>query len=446
MGHRHPGFSWSSPRGTTTAWKHNNSRPQGQGAPAYQNQQRQQFQPQQPIQPSLEDIMKAFTLKTDEWLDFHGAAIKELGTGFRNMEGQVGHIAIILSVRVLGTLPADTKRNPKETVNDVTLRSGQVLKDTSPNQKEVVFEKENGEQLNPFSKEESLRKDESKECKHIPALPFPQKLYREKSDKKFEKFLDMLKQVIVNFPFTDLLSQIIAYAKFLKEILTKKRKIEETSVVKLKEHCGAILKNKLPQKCGDLGSFTIPYSLGSINFDKSLCDSGTLINLMPLSIYRKLEKEIGEIRSVPICLELAYQTTLIPEGIVEDVLVRVDKFVFPVDFIVVNMEENKEVPLILERPFLAMCRSILDINESKLMLKVGEETVTFEMNVETGVKKEKTAASVEWKVKGSKEKAALSEKCKCGVHPKKAEKKLSAWMCALVRRCGMDPNFDSDPN
>jgi len=89
-----------------------------------------------------------------------------------------------------------------------------------------------------------------------------------------------------------------AYAKFLKEILTTKRKIEETSVIKLTEHCSAILQNKLPQNCRDLGSFTIPCSLGSINFNKSLCDSGASINLMPLSIYRKLEKGIGEIRSM----------------------------------------------------------------------------------------------------------------------------------------------------
>ncbi|XP_070057271.1 uncharacterized protein [Nicotiana tomentosiformis] len=123
---------------------------------------------------------------------------------------------------------------------------------------------------------------------------------------------------------------------------------------------------------------------------------------MPLSIYKKLEKEIGEIRSVPISLQLADQTTITPEGIVEDVLVRVDKFVFPVDFIVVNMEENKEVPLILGRPFLEMGRAILDIHDRKRMLRVGEETVTFEMNVATRVKKEKPAASVEWKVKSSK--------------------------------------------
>jgi len=137
---------------------------------------------------------------------------------------------------------------------------------------------------------------------------------------------------------------------------------------------------------------------------------------------------------------------LIPEEIVQDILVRIDKFVFPTDFIVVNMEGNKEVLLILGRPFLETGRAILDINERKPMLRVGEETVTFEMNVETGVKKEKPTASVEWKVKGSKEKAALSEKDMCGMHLNKTEKKLSAWMCELVRWRGMDPDIDSGPD
>ncbi|XP_070007441.1 uncharacterized protein [Nicotiana sylvestris] len=129
-----------------------------------------------------------------------------------------------------------------------------------------------------------------------------------------------------------------AYAKFLKEILTKKRKIEETSMVKLTE---------------------------------------------------KLENQIGEIRhkASPISLQLVDQMPLIPEGIVEDILVRVDKFVFSIDFIVVKMKKNKEIPLILGRPFLAKGRAILDIHERKLMLKLGDEIVIFEMNVVTGVKK-----------------------------------------------------------
>nr|XP_009791412.1 PREDICTED: uncharacterized protein LOC104238673 [Nicotiana sylvestris] len=202
----------------------------------------------------------------------------------------------------------------------------------------------------------------------MPALPFPRKLYREKLDKQFERFLDMLRQVNVSLPVTEVLLQIPAYAKFLKEILTKKRKIEETKVVKLIEHCRAILQNKIPQEYGDPESSTIPCSLGTLNFDKSLCDSGASINLMPLSIHRKLEKEVGEIRSVPISLQLANQMTITPEGVVKDVLVRVDKFVFPVDFIVVNIEENKEVPFVLGGLFLATGRAILDIHDRKLML------------------------------------------------------------------------------
>ncbi|XP_070020589.1 uncharacterized protein [Nicotiana sylvestris] len=112
------------------------------------------------------------------------------------------------------------------------------------------------------------------------------------------------------------------YAKFMKEILSKKRKVEDTSVVKLNEHCSVILQNKLPQKFGEPGSSIIPCSLGSTKFQKSLCDSGASFNLMPFSVFRKLEVEIGEIRSIPVSLQLADQTTIILERIVEDLLVR----------------------------------------------------------------------------------------------------------------------------
>ncbi|XP_070043268.1 uncharacterized protein [Nicotiana tomentosiformis] len=258
----------------------------------------------------MEDLMKTFIIKTDERLDDHDVAIKELGTSFRRLEKHVGHLATLMSERVPGTLPADTERNPKETVNDVTLRSEQELKDLTPIQKNMRHEKESGEQLKndvEKNKEGNLRREDPEASKHIHALPFPQNLSREKLDKQFERFLDMLKQVHVNLPLTEVLSQMSAYAKFLKESLTKKRKIEETSVIKIIEHCSAILQNKLPQKCGDPGSFTIPISLGTTNFDKSLCDSGASINLMPLYICVKMEKEIGEIRSAPISLQLADQ-------------------------------------------------------------------------------------------------------------------------------------------
>ncbi|XP_070039679.1 uncharacterized protein [Nicotiana tomentosiformis] len=191
-------------------------------------EQRQQFQPQQSSQHGLEDLMKSFIVKIYERLDAHGAAIKELGTGLQNLEKQVRQIATILSKRIPGTLPANTERNPKETVNAITLRSGQVVKEPTPIQKELVPEKESEEQLinevdkkkkgkngtQKKKKEENSRRDESEESRHMLALTFPQNLYREKVHKKFKRFLDMLKQVNVNLPFTKVLSQMPAYTNF----------------------------------------------------------------------------------------------------------------------------------------------------------------------------------------------------------------------------------------
>ncbi|XP_070028957.1 uncharacterized protein [Nicotiana sylvestris] len=190
---------------------------------------------------------------------------------------------------------------------------------------------------------------DTKESKYMHALPFPQKQRREKLDKQFGRFLEVFKQVHVNIHFTEVLSQMPTNAKFLKDILYKLRKEEETLVVKLTEHC-----------------------------------SGASINLMLLSIFRKLEGEIGEIRLIHVSLQLADQTTIILERIVEDVLVRVDKFVFSVNLIVVHMEENRDVPLILRRSFKAMGRAILDIQERQLMLSVGEERLIFKMEGERG--------------------------------------------------------------
>ncbi|XP_019230593.1 PREDICTED: uncharacterized protein LOC109211513 [Nicotiana attenuata] len=213
----------------------------------------------------------------------------------------------------------------------------------------------------------------------MPALPFLQKMKREKLDKCFGWFLDMLKKLYVNIPFTEVLTQMPAYAKFLKEILSSKRKLEETTVVKLNAHCSAILQKRILQKCGDPRSFTIPCLLVSEKFDKALYGSGASINLMPLSVFRKLEGALGVIKSIPASLQLADQTTILPEGIIEDILVRVDKFVFLVDFILVDMEVNKEAPLILWRPFLCTGRSILDICDGQLMLRVVNEKVVFQM-------------------------------------------------------------------
>ncbi|KAL5558879.1 hypothetical protein UlMin_035090 [Ulmus minor] len=165
------------------------------------------------------------------------------------------------------------------------------------------------------------------------------------------------------------------YAKFLKEVLSNKRRLEGNEKVMLTEECSAILQRKLPQKLKDPGSFTIPCTIGDFEFDKVLCDLGASINLMPLSIFRKLG--FGEVKPTTVTLQLADRSIKHPRGIIEDVLVKVDKFIFPADFIVLDMEEDREVPLILGRPFLATGRTLIDVHQGKLILRVQDEQVTF---------------------------------------------------------------------
>ncbi|XP_073064058.1 uncharacterized protein [Primulina eburnea] len=166
-----------------------------------------------------------------------------------------------------------------------------------------------------------------------------------------------------------------SYAKFLKEILSNKRKLVDFETVKLSEECSAILQNKLPPKLKDPGSFSIPCTIGSSLFSKALCDPGASINLMPYSCFEKLG--IGEVKPTTISLQLADRSIKYPRGVVEDVLVNVDKFIFPMDFVVLDMEEDREIPLILGRPFLATGKDLIDVHKGELVLRLNDESVVF---------------------------------------------------------------------
>ncbi|XP_075500124.1 uncharacterized protein LOC142538709 [Primulina tabacum] len=132
---------------------------------------------------------------------------------------------------------------------------------------------------------------------------------------------------------------------------TEAIKLVDFETVTLSEECSAILQNKLPPKLKDPGSFSIPCTIGSSNFNKALWDLGASINLMPYSCFEKLG--IREVKPTTISLQLADRSIKYPRGVIEDVLVKVDKFIFSVDFVVLDMEEDREIPIILGRPFLA---------------------------------------------------------------------------------------------
>ena len=119
----------------------------------------------------------------------------------------------------------------------------------------------------------------------------------------------------------------------------------DSETISLVEKCSAIFQQKLPTKLKDPGSFTIPCTIGEHFFGKALCDLGASINLMPLSTYKKLG--LGKAKLTMVTLQLADRSPKHPRDILEDVLIIVDKFIFPVDFIVLDMEEDKKIPIIL---------------------------------------------------------------------------------------------------
>ena len=168
------------------------------------------------------------------------------------------------------------------------------------------------------------------------------------------------------------------YAKFLKNILSKKRKFAKEGVVNLTATCSAVIQRSLPEKMQDLGSFTILCTIGNFEFKKALCDSGASINLMLLSMLKRLS--LGELTPTTITLQMADKTMAQPEGVLEDVLIKVGKFIFPMDFIVMDMEEDTQVPLLLGRPFLTIRATLIDVKKGELTLKVGEEAVHFNLN------------------------------------------------------------------
>ncbi|GJT55682.1 reverse transcriptase domain-containing protein [Tanacetum coccineum] len=145
----------------------------------------------------------------------------------------------------------------------------------------------------------------------------------------------------------------------------------------LNEHCSAVILNKLPEKLGDPGKFLIPCDFPGMDECLALADLGASINLMPLSVCKKLS--LPELTPTCMTLELADRSISQPIGIAEDVYVKVGKVIGP-NFVVVDFDADPRVPLILGRSFLKTGRALIDVYEGELTLRVGKEAVTFNLD------------------------------------------------------------------
>ncbi|KAK4733856.1 hypothetical protein R3W88_008117 [Solanum pinnatisectum] len=172
-------------------------------------------------------------------------------------------------------------------------------------------------------------------------------------------FIGILKQLSINVPLIEALEQIPGYVKFIKDLVTKKWVVSFEDDDKL-QYCSVIAIRSLVRKKETPGAFTIPCTIGLLYFAKALCDLGASINLMPLSLYKKLG--LGDPKPTAMRLLMADRTVKKPIGVLQDVLVKVESFISPADFVILDFK----VPIILGRPFLATGRPLVDMDKGQM--------------------------------------------------------------------------------
>ena len=270
-------------------------------------------------------------------------------------------------------LAEDPNAGTNEVKAVVTLRSGKELKPAVP---ELV--KSAPSVADPLQEEQSIYKEEVKI--RIPP-PFSQVLRKKNNSVNQTEMLEVLRQVKVNIPLLDMIKQVPTYAKFLKDLCTVKKGLNVNKKAFLTEQVSAIIECKTPVKYKDPGCPTISVNIGGISVEKALLDLGASVNLLSYSMYKKLG--LGELKPTSITLSRADRSIKIPKGTIDDVLIQVDRFYYPVDFVVLDTEPvavgPNHVPILLGRPFLATSNAIINYRNGIMQLTFGN--MTLELNI-----------------------------------------------------------------
>ncbi|KAM2258193.1 hypothetical protein ACFX1S_003297 [Malus domestica] len=324
------------------------------------------------------------------------------------LEKQIGQIAeFVGKFRDPGQLLSSTIPNPKggfETANAIMLRSGkevgagptppksgpkedETLKSGEENPKQPTAKVEQPlpqATIDPKSSNPSTlgKKGPSSVNSNIipPNVPFPSRFLQSKNEEEEKDVLETFRKVQVNIPLLDAIKQIPKYAKFLKKLCTTRKRIREKEVVHVSENVSAMLQRKLPPKCKDPGSFTIPCVIGNTRFEHAMLDLGASINVMPYSVYASMN--LGKLKNDGVIIQLADRSNAYPKGVLEDVLVQVDHLIFPADFYVLDMEDSTHSPpspLLLGRPFMKTAQTKIDVAKGAVTMAFGGDMINFKI-------------------------------------------------------------------
>ena len=384
----HPNFKWGNNDQAQQTQQGNGGRPQGffQKPQVHQNFS----SPNSNSNANYDKMFEALTSSTQALVQGQQNQGKEIAELKKQMDQVVGFMS---KIHETGKLPGGTIPNPKgqfENASIVTTRSGRefqerpkVLKKKDP--APITLEKD------PATSKAEERLATSNEKKGtnpnlvssvspniVPSsLPFPSRFDKSRKNESDQAILETFKKVQINLPLLEAIKSIPQYAKFLKELCTTRRTNREKEVVKVNKNVSAMIQRKLPPKCPDPGSFTIPCQIGNTKFSNCMLDLGASINVMPYSVYETLG--LGELKSDNVIIQLADRSNVYPKGMLEDVLVQVDQLIFPADFYVLEMEETPVVatPLLLGRPFMRTARTKIDVYAGSLTMEFDGEVIGF---------------------------------------------------------------------
>uniref|UniRef100_A0A2N9EZX6 RNA-directed DNA polymerase n=1 Tax=Fagus sylvatica TaxID=28930 RepID=A0A2N9EZX6_FAGSY len=385
----HPNFGWKN----DTSSPQQSSLPQRNFSQSYPTQHASQ--PSSSSSNSLEhnlnafieaqtkanQMYDAFNQKHEATIQKHDAILNRLVEDNKEFRSHLSKLTTTLSVNEKGKFPSQAHiphgqymaqgsqdKPNNEHVNVVTTRSGKTVV-TPP----VEEQTENRDNIEEPTINEPVRRPIS--------VPFPQALKTSRKLDSSPEILENLRQVRINLPLLHVIKQVPSYAKILKDLCTMKRKQNVKKTAFLTEQVSALIQHKIPPKYKDPGCPTISCIIGDHDIEQALLDLGASVNLMPYSVY--LQLGLGELKPTMVVLQLADRSVKTPKGVVEDVLVQIDKFYYPVDFLILETESvvhaNSKIPIILGRPFLATANALINCRNGLMKLSFGH--MTLEVNI-----------------------------------------------------------------
>ncbi|KAJ9185075.1 hypothetical protein P3X46_004747, partial [Hevea brasiliensis] len=281
---------------------------------------------------SLDEIVKALASNTQQFQ-------QETRNSIQNIERKIGQLASYVSkLEAEGSkkLPSQTVMNPRENTSTILLRSGKKVDNQTPH--ELMKKKKQGTKESEVPKVEVNTEPKLNKVNNYVLPPFPCGLAKTKKEEQEKEILETFRKVKVNIPLLDTIKQVPRYAKFLKELCTTRRKLSTNEKIRAS------------------------------------------INVMSYSVFQTLN--LGPLKETSVIIQLADHSNTYPLGVVKDVLVQVGGLIFPIDFYILDMEDNSalssnSVLILFGRPFLKTAKTKIDVDEGTLTMKFDGKTIKF---------------------------------------------------------------------